>query len=94
MGIAPSKALIVTHLGEKFVNIIGPIFAQKKVEMMQHKHFVPLDVTAEPKVSIITCSQYRIYYYQTIILLMVITSLIIFVRVIISCVCTHWELAV
>ncbi len=48
VGIAPSKSLIITHLGEKFVNIIGPIFAQRKVDKIHQKHFVPLDVTLEP----------------------------------------------
>ena len=48
IGIAPNKGLLRTHLGDKFVGIIGPIFAQKKVDLMQQKHFMPLDPLQEP----------------------------------------------
>lgn len=48
IGVSSSDGLIVTHLGERFVSIIGPIFAQRKVNMMQHKNFAPMDVTAHP----------------------------------------------
>lgn len=43
VGINSSKGLIVAHLGEKFLLLIGPTCAQRKVDVMQMKNFVPLN---------------------------------------------------
>lgn len=44
-----TKTLIRTHLSRKFMELIGPIAAQDKVDAMQSKAFVPLDPTEVPK---------------------------------------------
>ena len=49
MGIGQSKTLIRKHLSKKFVELIGPIAAQKKMDAMQTKGFQPLDPTEQPK---------------------------------------------
>ena len=45
LGISPSKALIRKHLSRKFMEVIGPVAAQNKVDAMQGKGFQPLDPT-------------------------------------------------
>jgi len=49
LGIGQSKTLIRKHLSKKFVELIGPIAAQKKMDAMQTKGFQPLDPTEQPK---------------------------------------------
>ena len=39
LGIGPSKALICKHLAKKFMELIGPVAAQKKLDAMQAKGF-------------------------------------------------------
>ena len=48
VGINESKGLIMAHLAEKFLVAVGPIFGQRKVDVMNQKHFVALDPTAHP----------------------------------------------
>lgn len=48
LGISPSKTLIRKHLSKKFMELIGPVAAQNKVDAMQSKTFVPLDPTEAP----------------------------------------------
>ena len=43
LGISNSMGLIRTHLSRKFMELIGPIAAQKKYDAMQSKNFVALD---------------------------------------------------
>ena len=47
--ISNTKTLIRTHLSRKFMELIGPIAAQKKVDAMQVKGFQPHDPTEPPK---------------------------------------------
>lgn len=48
LGINPSKTLIRKHLSKKFMELIGPVAAQNKVDAMQSKNFVPLDPAEAP----------------------------------------------
>lgn len=48
LGISQSKSIIRTHLSKKFMELIGPVAAQTKVDAMQSKTFVPLDPTEAP----------------------------------------------
>ena len=48
LGISQSKTLIRKHLSKKFMELIGPVAAQNKVDAMQVKSFVPLDPTEVP----------------------------------------------
>lgn len=48
VSINPTKGLIIAHLGEKFLTLIGPTCAQRKVDVMQHKHFIPMDPLEQP----------------------------------------------
>lgn len=48
LGISQSKTLIRKHLSKKFMELIGPVAAQDKVDAMQSKTFVPLDPTEAP----------------------------------------------
>ena len=48
VGVNPTKGLIIAHLGEKFLALIGPTCAQRKVDVMQHKHFTPMDPMEQP----------------------------------------------
>ena len=45
LGINQSKTIIRKHLSKKFMELIGPVSAQNKVDAMQSKTFVPLDPT-------------------------------------------------
>lgn len=54
VGITTNKGLIIAHLGEKFLLLIGPTCAQRKVDVMQHKNFIPLNPLEQPgKVSLL-----------------------------------------
>lgn len=48
LGISQSKTVIRKHLSKKFVELIGPVAAQDKVDAMQSKTFIPLDPTEAP----------------------------------------------
>lgn len=48
LGISQSKTLIRKHLAKKFMELIGPVAAQNKVDAMQSKTYVPLDPTEAP----------------------------------------------
>ena len=48
IGISANKGLIIAHLGEKFLELIGPTCAQRKVDAMQAKHFTPVDPLEQP----------------------------------------------
>lgn len=48
VGISQNKGLIIAHLGEKFLELIGPTCAQRKVDVMQAKHFTPMDPLEQP----------------------------------------------
>ena len=41
--------LIRKHLEKKFIEIIGPVGAQKKIDAMQSKTFQALDPTEQPR---------------------------------------------
>lgn len=45
LGISQSMGLIRNHLSRKFMELIGPISAQKKYDAMQSKNFIALDPT-------------------------------------------------
>ena len=47
LGIEESKTLIRKHLEKKFIEILGPVGAQKKMDAMQSKAFQPLDPTEQ-----------------------------------------------
>ncbi len=49
LGVTPAKTLIRTHLSRKFMELIGPIASQDKLDAMQSKSFVPLDPTEVAK---------------------------------------------
>lgn len=48
LGISQTRTLIRKHLSKKFMELIGPVSAQNKVDAMQSKTFVPLDPTEAP----------------------------------------------
>lgn len=48
LGINQSKTIIRKHLSKKFMELIGPVAAQNKVDAMQNKSFVPLDPAEAP----------------------------------------------
>ena len=48
LGINQSKTLIRKHLSKKFMELIGPVAAQNKVDAMQGKTYIPLDPTEAP----------------------------------------------
>lgn len=48
LGISQSKMLIRKHLSKKFMELIGPVAAQNKLDAMQSKTFLPLDPTQMP----------------------------------------------
>lgn len=48
LGISQTKAIIRKHLSKKFMELIGPVAAQNKVDALQSKSFVPLDPTEAP----------------------------------------------
>ena len=48
LGISQTKAIIRKHLSKKFMELIGPVAAQNKVDALQNKTFVPLDPTEVP----------------------------------------------
>ena len=43
LGITQSMGLIRGHLSRKFMELIGPVAAQKKYDAMQSKNFIALD---------------------------------------------------
>ncbi len=47
MGIGHSQSLIRKHLSRKFIELIGPAAAQRKVDAMQSKGFAALDPTEQ-----------------------------------------------
>lgn len=47
LGIGPAKTILRKHLSRKFMELIGPVAAQMKVDAMQNKTFVPLDPTEQ-----------------------------------------------
>ncbi len=49
LGISHSKSLLRKHLSRKFMELIGPTAAQRKVDAMQSKGFAALDPTEQPK---------------------------------------------
>lgn len=49
LGIAPTKTLLRKHLTKKFMEVIGPVGAQKKLDAIQSKVFQPLDPTEKAK---------------------------------------------
>ena len=50
LGITQSMGLIRSHLSRKFMELIGPVAAQKKYDAMQSKNFVALDPSETGKV--------------------------------------------
>lgn len=48
LGINQTKTIIRKHLSKKFMELIGPVAAQNKVDALQSKTFVPLDPTEVP----------------------------------------------
>lgn len=49
LGISHSQSIIRKHLSRKFMELIGPTAAQRKVDAMQSKGFVSLDPTEQLK---------------------------------------------
>ena len=48
LGISAAKTVLCKHLSRKFAELIGPVAAQRKVDAMQSKNFIPLDPTELP----------------------------------------------
>lgn len=51
LGIPSNKALLRQHLMLSFMDIIGPVCAQGKLDARKSKHFHHLEPTWKPKVS-------------------------------------------
>lgn len=49
LGIQESKTLIRKHLAKKFMEVLGPVAAQRKLDAMQAKSFQPIDPTDKGK---------------------------------------------
>lgn len=50
LGISSTKTVLCKHLSRKFMELIGPVAAQEKVDAMQSKNFVFLDPTELPQI--------------------------------------------
>lgn len=50
LGIPPGKVFLRKHLLRRFLDIVGPVVAQSKIDAQQVKNFTALDPIGKPKV--------------------------------------------
>lgn len=49
LGIPPGKVFLRKHLLRRFLDIVGPVVAQSKIDAQQAKNFTALDPIGKPK---------------------------------------------
>ena len=49
LGIPPGKVFLRKHLLRRFLDIVGPVVAQSKIDAQQVKNFTPLDPIGKTK---------------------------------------------